>query len=69
MLYIYIKKLIKQKNLIKMKNLTLKTKTEIAAQMVIMDAIEKGHTNKDELIQYMNTEVFANAVKRYIDLF
>jgi hypothetical protein len=37
--------------------------------MVIMDAIEKGHTNATELIEYMKSEVFEKAVKNYINLF
>lgn len=44
------------------------SKTEIAIQMVIMDAIEKGHTNTNELIEYMKSEVFAKAVKGYLQL-
>lgn len=42
---------------------------EKATQMVVMDAIEKGHTNKEELIHYMSSEVFENAVKRYLEMF
>lgn len=52
-----------------MKNLTIETKTEMAIQMVIMDAIEKGYTNPNELIQYMKSQVFEKAVKNYISLF
>ncbi len=50
------------------KNTTDKTKTEIAVQMVIIDAMAKGHTDKNDLIAYMQSETFENAVKRYIDL-
>ena len=46
-----------------MKNLSNETKTQTAIQMVIMDAIEKGHTNANELIEYMKSEVFEKAVK------
>ena len=49
-----------------MKNLTIETKTELAIQMVIMDAIEKGHTNSNELVKYMKSEVFTKAVQSYI---
>ena len=52
-----------------MKNLSNETKTQTAIQMVIMDAIEKGHTNSNELIEYMKSEVFEKAVKNYINLF
>lgn len=43
-------------------------KAQIAAQMVIMDAIEKGHTNTNELIAYMNSDVFTNACLSYMSL-
>lgn len=49
-----------------MKNLTNTTKTEVAIQLVIMDAIEKGHTNANELVEYMKSLVFKNAVKSYL---
>jgi len=51
-----------------MKNLSNKTKTQTAIQMVIMDAIEKGHTNADDLIYYMKSEVFEKAVANYISM-
>ena len=41
---------------------------EIAAETVIFDAIEKGHTNKNDLIEYMKSETFNNSVKNYADL-
>ena len=50
------------------KNTTDKTKVEIAVKMVIMDAMAKGHTDKNELIAYMQSETFEKAVKVYIDL-
>ena len=52
-----------------MKNLSNETKTASAIQMVILDAIEKGHSNSTELIEYMKTKVFENAVKKYIAIF
>ena len=52
-----------------MNNLSIETKTQAAVQMVIMDAIEKGHTNASELISYMKSEVFEKAVKNYVSLF
>jgi hypothetical protein len=48
--------------------LSTQTKTQTAIQMVIMDAIEKGHTNANELIDYMKSEVFETAVKNYISM-
>lgn len=42
--------------------------TQTAIQMVIMDAIEKGHTDTQELIYYMQSEVFEKAVKNYVEL-
>lgn len=50
------------------KTATDKTKAEAAVQMVIMDAMAKGHTDKNDIIAYMQSETFENAVKRYIDL-
>jgi hypothetical protein len=41
------------------------TATETAIQFVIMDAIQKGHTNKAELIEYMKSDVFTKAVANY----
>jgi hypothetical protein len=49
--------------------MTTATTTQAAIQMVIMDAIEKGHTNSNELIEYMKSEVFENAVKNYVLMF
>ena len=40
----------------------------IAAQMVIMDAIAKGHTCKEELIAYMASTEYKTAVEYYIEL-
>ena len=51
-----------------MKNLNIETKAKLAIQMVIFDAIEKGHTNTNELISYMSSKVFEKAVKNYISL-
>lgn len=39
---------------------------ELAMQLTIMDAMEKGHTNKDELILYMESETFKSSVKNYL---
>ena len=52
-----------------MENLSKETKTEVAMKMVIMDAIEKGHTNQNDLIAYMKSEVFETAVRHYISMF
>ena len=52
-----------------MKTLTNQTKLQCAIQMVIMDAIEKGHTNANELAQYMKSKVFETAVNNYISIF
>ena len=49
--------------------ISIELATEKAIQVVIMDAIEKGHTDKNELMAYMQSEVFANAVKNYVSLF
>ena len=49
--------------------ISIELATEKAIQMVIMDAIEKGHTDKNELMAYMQSEVFANAVQNYVSLF
>lgn len=49
-------------------NISNETKVQFAIQMVIMDAIENGHTNPDELCEYMKSETFENAVKSYLQL-
>ena len=49
--------------------ISIELATEKAIQMVIMDAIEKGHTDKNELTAYMQSEVFAKAVQNYVALF
>ena len=46
--------------------LSNETKIQIASQLVIMDAIEKGHTNVSELTEYVKSEVFEKAVKAYM---
>lgn len=51
-----------------MTTLSNETKMQTAIQMVIMDAIEKGHTNSNELIDYMKSETFEFAVKNYLEL-
>lgn len=43
----------------------MKNSVENAVQMVILDAIEKGHTNKEDLIAYMQSATFKAAVERY----
>ena len=47
---------------------TPETKAQIAIQLVVMDAIKKGHTEHGQILEYMKSEVFENAVKRYINL-
>jgi len=41
-------------------------KAQTAAKMVILDAIEKGHTNPSELAEYMKSETFATACTSYM---
>ena len=41
---------------------------QLAIDMAIMDAIEKGQTSPADLVRYMNTTIFDNAVKRYLVL-
>jgi hypothetical protein len=49
--------------------LSKEEKANLAAQMVIMDAIEKrGNIPTNEMIAFMNSEVFMNAVKGYLEL-
>jgi hypothetical protein len=43
--------------------------TEKAMQLVIMDAISNGHTDKDAMIEYMASEAFKTAVQVYVDMF
>jgi hypothetical protein len=51
-----------------MNNISKELQTQTAIKIVIMDAIEKGHTNTNELIQYMKSKAFENAVNNYISL-
>jgi Ca2+-binding EF-hand superfamily protein len=44
----------------------LKLKT--AMEMTIMDAMEKGHTDKNNLIEYMKSFPFEQSAKRYFDM-
>ena len=44
------------------------TVAQLAIDMVIMDAIERGHTDANGLIRYMNTTTFEKAVKSYISM-
>lgn len=41
------------------------TITEVSIKMVIMDALEKGHTNTSDIFEYMKSEVFEKAVQSY----
>ena len=45
---------------------TTEIKLEKAIQLVIMDAIEKGHTNANDLTNYMQSVVFEKAVENYL---
>lgn len=51
------------------KNLSEETKIQKAIDLVITDAISKGKTDTKQLIAYMDSKVFENAVKGYINLF
>ena len=51
-----------------MKTLSKETRLLAAIQLVLMDSIEKGYTNADELIEYMKTERFQKAVESYVEL-
>lgn len=46
--------------------ITKETKIRMAIQLVVMDAMEKGHTDTEEIIEYMKTDVFHKAVKNYV---
>lgn len=43
--------------------------TQKAMELVIMDAIEAGHVNKDDLIKYMGSDAFKGQVNRYVSMF
>ena len=57
-----------KQNLRKIMKTSNNSKMQLAVQMVIMDAIEKGHTNSNELIAYMQSDVFATAAKSYFEM-
>lgn len=43
--------------------------TEKAAEMSTLDAIEKGYTDKDDLIAYMQSDEFIKSVENYLGMF
>jgi len=45
-----------------------KTPLELAIQLTIMDAIEKGHHKRDDLMGYMKTDVYRKSVESYVEL-
>jgi len=51
-----------------MKTLSKETRLLAAIQLVLMDSIEKGYTNADELIDYMKIERFQKLVEIYVEL-
>lgn len=51
-----------------MENASFETKIKMAMQLVIMDAMEKGHTSKEELESYMETLTFKKSVEGYLKL-
>jgi len=40
-----------------------------AIKLTLLDAIEKGHTNREELIEFMKSKTFKASAKRYAKLF
>jgi len=38
---------------------------ELAAKLTILDAIEKGHVLKTDIIEYMRSEVYIKSVESY----
>lgn len=40
-----------------------------AGQLAVMDAMENGHVDKDELIEYMGSKTFKSSVMRYYEMF
>lgn len=65
-LYLYMTNTKLTNGIMKSLEMSIATKTELAMKMVILDAIEKGHTNKNDLINYMAIKPFESAVKSYI---
>ena len=64
---------IHNQNQIKMTNsinlLSKEEKAKLAAQMAIMDSIEKkGNIPTNEMIAFMSSETFMNAVKNYLEV-
>ena len=48
--------------------MTTATKYEIAIQLVIIDAIERGLTTAAEAVEYMATDIFLCQVENYVTL-
>lgn len=51
-----------------MNNLVTETTAQLAIDMVMLDAIERGAENATDLVMYMKTSNFLNAVKTYMSL-
>ena len=51
----------------KIMNLSNEKKLELAAQLAVMDSIEKGHTNVNELTEYVKSPEFEKALRGYYD--
>jgi len=41
---------------------------ELAAKLTILDAIEKGHVLKTDIIEYMRSDVYIKSVHSYVEL-
>ena len=52
----------------KLNDMTTATKYEIAIQLVIIDAIERGLTTAAEAVEYMATDIFLCQVENYVTL-
>jgi len=48
--------------------LSKEMKYKMAIKMVLLDAIEKGHVNANELTAYMQSETFKTAVNSYVTI-
>ena len=51
-----------------MKKVEKKEAVKLAMICVVEDAIEKGHTNVEEVTEYLKTESFQRAVENYLVL-
>lgn len=55
-------------NIKEMNNISKETRAEMACQMALMDAIERGLTTSEQAVAFMASETFDRAAKSYLEM-